>query len=84
MQQAVVRGRATSTVKHPSLEGWKLLVCMTLGSQGQPTGDPIIVIDQHGAGVGDTIIVSSDGKGLRALMQDETSPARWWSLGIVD
>ena len=84
MQLARVIGRATSTVKHPSLDGWKLLVCELLSNEGEPTGDPILSVDALGAGAGDTVIVSSDGKGLRDLLGDNNSPARWWTLGIVD
>ncbi|MFW5682234.1 MAG: EutN/CcmL family microcompartment protein [Phycisphaeraceae bacterium] len=84
MQLARVIGRATSTVKHDSLAGRKLLVCELLNNTGQPAGDPILSVDSLGAGAGDTVIVSSDGKGLRELLQHENSPARWWTLGIVD
>ena len=84
MQLARVIGRATSTVKHDSLAGRKLLVCELLNNAGQPAGDPILSVDSLGAGAGDTVIVSSDGKGLRELLQSDNSPARWWTLGIVD
>lgn len=84
MQQAVVQGKATSTVKHPSLAGWRLLLCMTLGADRRPAGEPIVVLDRLGAGPGDTVLVTSDGKGLRQLVGDQTSPARWWTVGIVD
>ena len=81
---AVVRGRATSTVKHPSLTGCKLLVVEMLGNEMQPTGDPVLVLDHHGAGLGQRVIISSDGLGLRNLLGNNQSPARWWTLGIVD
>lgn len=84
MQLARVIGRATSTRKHPSLDGWRLLVCETLSNSGEPTGDPILSVDALGAGAGDTVIVSSDGRGLRELLKAPDSPARWWTLGIVD
>lgn len=84
MQLAVVQGRATSTVKHHSLDGQKLLICQLLGNQGQPAGDPVLVLDSLGAGAGDRVILTSDGLGLRDLVGDSTSPARWWTLGIVD
>ena len=84
MQLAIVQGRATSTVKHPSLAGRKLLVCQFLGADGQPEGDPVLALDQLGAGAADRVILTSDGLGLRELLSDNTSPARWWTLGIVD
>lgn len=84
MQQAIVRGRATSTVKHPSLEGRKLLICSPLDAAGLPAGDPVLVLDGLGAGAGDKVLITSDGSGLRQLLGHENSPARWWTLGIVD
>lgn len=84
MQQAIVQGRATSTVKHPSLNGRKLLICQLLGADGEPVGDPVLALDQLGAGAGDKVVITSDGLGLRELLNDNTSPARWWTLGIVD
>jgi len=84
MQLAVVKGRATSTVKHPSLAGWKLLVCQQLGIAGDDAGDPVLVLDKLGAGAGDRVIISSDGLGLRELLGHDNSPARWWTLGIAD
>ena len=84
MQLALVKGRATSTVKHRSLAGRKLLVCQLLGNEGQPAGDPVLAVDNLGAGAGDRVILTSDGLGLRELLGDKQSPARWWTLGIVD
>ena len=46
-----VMGNATATVKHPSMEGWKLLLVMALQADGRTIeGDPILVIDSLGAG----------------------------------
>ena len=84
MQLALVQGRATSTVKHRSLAGVKLLVCELLGADGKPAGDPVLAVDKLGAGAGDRVILTSDGQGLRDLLNDDTSPARWWTMGIVD
>ncbi len=84
MQTAIVQGRTTSTVKHPSLQGRKLLICSMLDAAGRPAGDPVLVLDGLGAGRGDTVVISSDGLGLRQLLADDTSPARWWTIGLVD
>lgn len=84
MQLAVVKGRVTSTIKHASLSGVKLLVCQLLGNDGQPTGDPVLAVDRLGAGRGNRVILTSDGKGLRELLGSDNSPARWWTVGIAD
>lgn len=84
MQIAIVEGRATSTVKHRSLAGVKMLVCRLLTADGKPNGDPVLAVDKLGAGRGDRVLLTSDGQGLRELLSDANSPARWWTLGIVD
>ena len=69
MQTGLVVGTATATVKHPSLTGWKLLVVQPLGPDNSPDGDPIIVGDKLGAGAGQTVIISSDGRGTRVATE---------------
>jgi ethanolamine utilization protein EutN len=84
MQQATVEGRATSTVRHPSLAGVRLLICQPTGIDGRASGDPVLALDKIGAGAGDRVILTSDGQGLRDLLGHDNSPARWWTLGIID
>ena len=76
-----VEGNATSTVKHRSLTGWRMLVVQPLRAY---TKDPLLAIDALGAGIGDLVIISNDGQGTRELLGDDTSPARWTILGIID
>lgn len=80
-----VVGTATSTVKHPSMKGARLLLVMALQADGRTVeGDPILVVDTLGAGVGETVMITSDGIGARDLLGDKTSPVRWTVLGIPD
>jgi ethanolamine utilization protein EutN len=80
-----VMGNATSTVKHPSMEGAKLLLVKCFQADGQTAeGDPILVIDTLGAGRGEMVMVTSDGIGARELLGDPQSPVRWSVLGIPD
>jgi ethanolamine utilization protein EutN len=84
MQLARVIGRATSTVKHPTMNGWRLLLAQPLTRDRQPDGAPQLVLDHLGAGRGDMVIISSDGKSARELVGTEKTPVRWTILGIVD
>ncbi|WP_432800246.1 EutN/CcmL family microcompartment protein [Poriferisphaera sp. WC338] len=84
MQLARILGRATSTVKHSSLQGQKLLVAEMLGANKQGVGDPVLVLDHLGAGANDVVVITSDGLGLREMLNDIQSPVRWWTLGIMD
>lgn len=80
MRTATIRGHVTSTIKHGSLEGWRLLVAVP----DSPDMPPQIVIDDLGAGIGQNVIISSDGSEARKMVGDDLSPARWTVLGIVD
>lgn len=84
MQIAEVIGRVVSTIKHPSMDGWRLLIAQPLGIRGQDDGDPIIVIDELGSGRGDRVIITSDGKHVREMVKVDNSPVRYATLGIVD
>ena len=85
MMTGRVLGAATATVKHPSMQGWKLLVVQPLLSDGRtPDGDPLLAVDALSAGAGDRVIVSSDGFGTREMLNSQTTPVRWSILGIVD
>jgi microcompartment protein CcmK/EutM len=84
MQTARVLGHAISTVKHPSMEGWKLSVIQPTDAVGAADGFPALAVDPLGAGLGQTVIISSDGKFTRELLQVENSPVRWSIMGIAD
>lgn len=80
-----VVGHATSTVKHPSMRGWRLLIVQPLASDGRsPDGDPVLAVDYLGAARGDTVIVSSDGKHTQTIIKNPHTPVRWSVIGIVD
>jgi ethanolamine utilization protein EutN len=85
MLLARVLGNATATVKHPSMEGWRLLIVQALAADGRtPDGDPQLVVDSLGAARGDAVVISSDGKWTRELVKSETTPVRWCVIGIQD
>lgn len=85
MMLARVIGSATSTVKHASLDGWKLLIVQALMADGRSRdGEPMLAVDQLGAGVGENVMITSDGKSTREMMDIEATPVRWNVIGICD
>jgi ethanolamine utilization protein EutN len=80
MRLAIIKGHVTSTIKHRSMEGWRLLIAMP----ESPDLAPQIVLDPLGAGIGQKVMISSDGAEARQIVGDERSPARWTVLGIID
>ena len=80
-----VIGTAVSTLKHASLSSHKLLVTQPLKADGQTAdGDPLIAVDTVGAGPGERVIMSSDGKYAREFLRVNATPARWTVIGIDD
>ncbi len=84
MLLARVEGNLTATRKHPSFEGWRLVICQPIDNAGTPEGVPQVAIDAHGAGMHQRVIISSDGSASRAAVKDPKSPVRWMIIGIVD
>jgi len=85
MQLAKVIGSVNATVKHQSMVGWKLMLINVLSADGEtPDGDPVLAIDALGAGAGQRVMISSDGRRTRELLGDNTTPVRWTILGICD
>jgi ethanolamine utilization protein EutN len=84
MQLARVVGHAVSTVKHPSMHGFTLLVVQSLTCDGMADGEPLLAVDTLGARADDLVILSNDGAGAREMVHAKDSPVRWIVLGVRD
>ena len=80
MRTAIIKGYVTSTVKHKSFEGQRLLIAVPESSDMPPQ----VVVDPLGTAIGQRVIISSDGSEARQWVNDPTSPARWAVCGIID
>jgi len=85
MQLARVIGTATATIKQPTLQGAKLLVVQPYLADGRtPDGDPLLAVDSVGAGRGETVMITSDGRYAREWLKTDATPVRWTTIGIKD
>lgn len=84
MQSALVLGTTRATVKHPSLNGQRLLLVQPLGVNDSADGSPMIAVDQLGAQRGDRVIITSDGAFTRQLVGNDRTPVRWCTIGMID
>ncbi len=84
MFQGIVIGHATSTLKHPSLTGWRMAIVQPIGPDGKPEADPQIAVDSLGAGPGQRVVVNGDGKAARELIGNDKTPVRYFVIAIVD
>ncbi len=61
-----------------------MAIVQPLNNARQPEADPLIAVDKLGAGLGQTVVLNSDGKAARELVGDNKSPVRFFVIGIVD
>ena len=84
MKLARVIGHIVCTIKHPAYEGHRLMLCELLDSSGSPTGKQEIAVDRVQSGVGDLVLVMSEGNGVRQLLGTDAGPIRDLIVGVVD
>ena len=84
MHRALTIGTTNASIKHPSLNGQKMLIVQPMTADGSPDGDPLIAIDGIGAGPGDTVMITSDGRYGRKVLNSQINPVRWTVIGIED
>lgn len=83
MQLGRVLGNLISTVKHESFQGERILVVQLEGVGGRPDGEPVLAIDRLGAGRGDRVLLTNDGRILQEMIGRNT-PGRWSVLALPD
>lgn len=84
MTLASIVGSATGTIKHKSFDGAKLLLCEVIDENGAGQGNFFIASDWLGAGLGDRVMVTTDGSAAEEKHGDPNSPMRNTILGIID
>jgi ethanolamine utilization protein EutN len=80
---ARIEGTVVATVKHATLAGCRFLIARRIEADGALAEEPNIVIDWHGAAIGSTVIISTDGDIARERFGN-TTPARMVVAGLVD
>jgi ethanolamine utilization protein EutN len=83
MQLAIVLGTAVAPAKHETMVGTRILVVQPIGPTGRMDGDPHLVVDPLGASVGQTAIISSDGRFAQESF-GKTTPVRYMVIGLKD
>ena len=78
MRLATIKGHVTATMKHNSLDGWRLLIA----SPDSPDLAPQIVLDPLGAGVGQQIAISAGREA--ACPFEKPTPVDAYCAALVD
>ena len=74
-----------AAVKHPAFAGRPLFVVQPLDENGKDAGTSFVAIDHVQAGIGDKVIVLTEGNGVRQILKmGDIVPIRSIIVGIVD
>ena len=82
MLRGIIRGHIVSTRKQDSLVGSKFMEVQIL-KNGDLTDEYIIAIDSVGAGIGETVLITT-GSSARLALRNTVAPADAVIVGIVD
>ena len=81
---ARVIGEVVATQKHASHEGRKVLVVQPLNLDGSDRGDAVLALDAVDAGVGDRVLLSTDGWAASSAIGRPQSPIDMAVIGFID
>ena len=81
---ARVVGELVATQKHPSHEGRKLLLVQPLNLDGSDRGDAVIALDAVDAGVGDRVLIATEGFSAMSAVGRKLSPIDMAVIGFID
>jgi microcompartment protein CcmK/EutM len=81
---ARVVGELVATQKHPSHEGRKLLLVQPLNLDGTSRGDAVVAMDAVDAGVGDRVLLATEGFSAMTSVGRPNSPIDMAVIGFID
>ena len=85
MKTCRVVGPLWAAAKHPAFAGRPLFVVQPLDATGADAGPSFVAIDHVQAGVGDKVLVLTEGNGVRQILkQGDIVPIRSIIVGNVD
>ena len=81
---ARVVGELVATQKHISHEGRKLLLVQPLNLDGTDRGDAVVAMDAVDAGVGDKVLLATEGFSAMTSVGRPNSPIDMSVIGFID
>jgi ethanolamine utilization protein EutN len=79
-----VIGDVVATQKAPSHEGRKILVVQPLQLDGTDRGEAVLALDAVDAGVGDQVLLATEGFSAMTAVGRPNSPIDAAVIGIID
>ena len=81
---ARVVGELVATQKHPSHEGCKILLVQPLNLDGTNRGDAVVAFDAVDAGIGDRVLLATEGFSAMTAVGRPQSPIDMAVIGFID
>lgn len=82
MLRGIIRGNIVSTRKQDALVGSKFME-VEIMENGELTGKYLIAVDSVGAGIGETVLITT-GSSARLALHNTCAPCDAVIVGIVD
>ncbi len=79
-----VVGDIAATQKAPSHEGRKILIVQPLNLDGTERGNIVLALDAVDAGVGDRVLVVTEGWSAMTAVERPNSPIDMAVVGVID
>ena len=79
-----VIGDVVATQKAPSHVGRKILVVQPLNLDGSDRGDAVLALDAVGAGIGERVLIVTEGFSAMTAVERPNSPIDMAVVGIID
>jgi len=77
-------GELVATEKHPSHQGRKLLLVQPLNLDGTNRGDAVVALAVENTGIGDRVLLSTDGYAASSAVGRPQSPIDMAVIGYID
>jgi ethanolamine utilization protein EutN len=81
---ARVIGEVVATQKHPSHEGQKILLVQPLNLDGTDRGQAVVALDAVDAGIGDRVLLVTEGFSAMTSVGRPNSPIDMAVIGVID
>jgi ethanolamine utilization protein EutN len=81
---AQVVGDVVATQKDPSHQGRKILLVQPLNLDGSERGMPVLALDAVDAGVGDKVLLATEGFSAMTAVGRPNSPIDMAVIGVID
>ncbi|MCC6391692.1 MAG: EutN/CcmL family microcompartment protein [Bryobacterales bacterium] len=79
-----VIGEVVSTQKHESHEGQKIMLVQPLHLDGSNRGDAVVALDAVDAGIGDRVLLVTEGFSAMTSAGRPQSPIDMAIIGVID